>query len=59
MRATPCLNRVPDLIDPMYGDWDRSLIYEVLWEEDAKYILSIMLKSGMGDYVVWHFDSKR
>ena len=47
-----------DLIDPMSGDWDRSLVNDVFLEEDAKYILSIPLKSGMEDSLAWHFDSK-
>jgi len=57
-RGQTILNKVSDLIDPMSGDWDRSLVNDVFWEEDAKYILSIPLKSGMEDSLAWHFDSK-
>jgi len=57
-RGQTILNKVSELIDPTFGDWDRTLITEIFWEADAKNILSIPLKNGMEDTLAWHFDPK-
>lgn len=47
-----------DLIDSQTGLWDKELIHEIFWEEDAKHILAIPIKQGWEDTLAWHFDVK-
>jgi len=42
-RGNNLLTAVDDLIDPATGDWDRELVEEIFWEEDAKLILALQL----------------
>jgi hypothetical protein len=57
-RGHTILKKVSDLIDPISGEWDVSLINEIFWEEDVELILAIPLIYGMEDSLSWHFDSK-
>ena len=50
--------KVSDLIDPNLGTWDRELVNDIFWEEDAKHILSIPIRPDMEDTIAWHFDPK-
>jgi hypothetical protein len=57
-RGQILVNRVCELIDPITGNWDHDLVRNLCWEEDAKIILVIPLKSNMDDFLVWHYDKK-
>src|SRR5207237_2215158 len=50
------LHMVADLINPITGNWDKQLVKETFWEEDAKFILSLPLVESMEDFPAWHPD---
>ncbi|KAJ1267989.1 hypothetical protein BS78_07G101900 [Paspalum vaginatum] len=57
-RGRTIISRVSELIDPTTGSWDRELVNDVFWEDDAKHILAIPIMPQMEDSVAWHFDPK-
>ena len=52
------LTFVNDLIDPVTGQWDKELIEQTFWSEDALAILSIPTPDGMDDTFAWYYDRK-
>lgn len=52
------LTHVTELISPISGDWDETLIRDTFCDEDAKQILQIPLREGITDFIAWHFDSR-
>ena len=57
-RGGTIFSGVSDMIDPNLGTWDRELVNDIFWEEDAKHILSIPIRPDMEDTIAWHFDPK-
>lgn len=52
------LTRVNELINTTMGDWDRQLVQETFWPEDAEDIDRIHVDVHMEDWPAWHYDSK-
>lgn len=52
------LQKVADLINPVTGSWDKQLIRDTFWEEDAKFIMAMPLFQDMDDSPAWHPDPR-
>jgi hypothetical protein len=50
------LTDVSELMDPVSGSWDTTLIKEISWEEDALLILALPVHGGREKSAAWHFD---
>lgn len=57
-RRQVLLRYVSELINPITGEWDKELVHDVFWEEDAKIILALTVHQGRDNMLAWHFDSK-
>lgn len=55
-RGSTMLSYVSELINPVTGQWDRILINDLFWEEDARVILALPVHEGREDVLAWHFD---
>lgn len=55
-RGASLLTRVSELFDPVVGGWDRDLVQETFWPEDAALILAPPMHEGREDTLAWHFD---
>lgn len=49
---------VSDLVNPTTGEWDKDLVTDIFWEEDAATILALPVHEGMDDIMAWHYDAK-
>ena len=52
------LTRVVDLLDPVSGSWDETLVKDTFSEFDAEAILKLRVNPDMEDRHAWHFDKK-
>ena len=57
-RGQNLLTYVNDLINPITEQWDKELVIQTSWEEDAEAILSIPVHVGMDDVLACHCDGK-
>lgn len=55
-RGATLLTEVTDLLDPVSGSWDTSLVKDIFWEEDAEVILALPVHGGREKSLAWHFD---
>ncbi|WVZ78125.1 hypothetical protein U9M48_025887, partial [Paspalum notatum var. saurae] len=53
-RGRTILSRVSELIDPTTRSWDKELVNDVFWEEDAKNTLAIPIMPHMEDTIACH-----
>jgi len=49
---------VADLLDPIFGSWDETLVQDTFSEFDAEAILKLRVNPDMEDRPAWHFDKK-
>ena len=47
-----------DLLDPIFGSWDETLVQDTFSEFDAEAILKLRVNPDMEDMHSWHFDKK-
>ena len=52
------LTYVEELINPITGSWDKELVKETFWEEDATIILAISIFEGSENSLASHYDKK-
>jgi hypothetical protein len=45
-------------MDPIDEGWDKQLVWDTFWAEDAELILMIPIGVESLDWPAWHFDSK-
>lgn len=57
-RGQNLVTHVSELINPLLGDWDRNLVTDIFWEEDANLILSLPVHENRPNVLTWHFDPK-
>lgn len=57
-RSRNIILRVSELIDPITSNWDVQLVQDIFWEEDARHILAIPVRTWMDDFLAWHYDEK-
>jgi len=57
-RGAAVLTRVVDLLDPVSGSWDETLVKDTFSEFDAEAILKLRVNPDMEDRHAWHFDKK-
>ena len=57
-RGRNIVTKVSKLIDSINGGWNHQLVNDIFWEEDAKHILAIPIRSDMDDFLAWHYDKK-
>ena len=48
------ISKVSELIDPNTGSWDKILIQDTFWSQDANMILAIPLFEDFEDEWAWH-----
>ena len=49
-RGHSLLTSVNELINPLMGVWDKDLVKETFWPDDASHILKIPLREGVDDF---------
>jgi hypothetical protein len=52
------LTQVSDLIDPVSGMWDETLVKGTFWDLDAQEILKLRVNHELEDNLAWHFDKR-
>ena len=50
--------KVDELIDPDTGEWDRQLVHQTFWPQDADIILAIPTHADLEDVPAWHYDAR-
>lgn len=55
-RGATLLTDVEELMDPVTGSWDTTLVKDIFWEEDAEIILALPVHGGREKSLAWHFD---
>lgn len=58
VRGQHLLTQVAELIDPSTGSWDKELVLQTFWPEDAEVILHITTNENVEDFVAWHPNKK-
>jgi ribonuclease HI len=51
------ISKVSELIDPNTGSWDKNLVQDIFWSQDANMILAIPLFEDFEDEWAWHFEN--
>jgi hypothetical protein len=52
------ISKVDVLIDPTTGEWDRQLVHQTFWPQDASIILAIPVHADLEDVPAWHYDAR-
>ncbi|KAM0928524.1 hypothetical protein ACQ4PT_002531 [Festuca glaucescens] len=52
------VSKVSDLICPISGSWDESLVRDIFWNMDAEIILATPIRDEVEDFCAWHPDQK-
>jgi hypothetical protein len=58
-RGSAVVSMVHELINPITGAWDESMINDIFCLVDARQILAMPLREGMEDFWAWFYEPKR
>lgn len=59
LRGRHLITQVEELIDPITGDWDREMVQDTFWEDDAKLLLALPVHEDRPNKLTWHIFSVR